>query len=262
MKLVCKGAILCVMVCFATMPLYALTADEIVAKANNAAYYNAADGKATVHMLITDRQGRTRERNMKILRLDGEDGGEQKFYVYFDKPSDVKGMTYLVWKHIGGDDDRWLYLPALDLVRRVAASDKRSSFVGSHFFYEDISGRGIEEDNHTLVAEAGDRYEIKSAPKSTGGVEFSYYTTWIDKNTFIPVKAEYYDKNGKLYRVIEAVEIEEIEGFPTVVKMKAEDLNSGGNTLSEFKDIDYDIGLEDSLFTERYLRRPPRKHIK
>ena len=133
--------------------VFALTASEIIDKANQATYYQGKDGKSNVTMKITDSQGRTRERRMTIVRKDSDQGAEQKYYVYFHKPNDVNGMSYLVWKNIGKDDDRWLYLPALDLVRRVSASDKRSSFVGSHFAYEEISGRGTEEDEHTLLGE-------------------------------------------------------------------------------------------------------------
>ncbi len=240
----------------------AITAVEIVGKANQASYYQAEDGKAEVRMVITDSLGRTRERVMVILRKDASEGDQQKYYVYFNKPSDVKGMTYLVWKKPGADDDRWMYLPALDLVRRIAAGDKRSSFVGSNFAYEDISGRGTEEDEHTLLGEEEGQYKIKSVPKNPGSVEFSYFLIWVDKVTFMPKKAELYDKSGNLYKILEALEIKEVQGFPTVTKMKATDLVSGGNTVSEFSNIEYDIGLDEKIFTERSLRRPPRKYIK
>ncbi len=241
--------------------VHALTVEEIINGSNRAAYYQASDGKADVHMVITDSLGRTRERNMTILRIDGPDDVEQKYYVYFDKPHDVKGMTYLVWKHPGKDDDRWLYLPAMDLIRRVAASDKRASFVGSHFAYEEISGRGPEEDDHTLLEDGEVYYKVKSVPKDPGSVEFSYFVTWIDKENFLPKKAEMYDNNGKMYKTIEALEIKDIGGHPTITKMKATDLNANGHTVSEFSDVKYDVGLEDNVFTERFLRRPPREFI-
>jgi hypothetical protein len=44
-----------------------------------------------------------------------------------------------------------------------------------------------------------------------------------------------------------------------VVKSRAADLAGGGETVTEFSDIRYDLGLADSIFTERYLRRPPRE---
>lgn len=231
---------------------------EIVARANNAAYYAGDDGRAKVSMTITDAQGRVRTREFTILRKDVSDGGEQKFYVYFKKPGDVRKMVFMVHKKTSGDDDRWLYLPALDLVKRIAASDKRTSFVGSHFLYEDVSGRSTLEDEHTLVKTDNEYYVLDNVPKNPSSVEFASYKIWIDRGTFMPMKAEYTDKEGRTYRVVEALEVKEIQGHPTVVKSRVRDIVNGGETVSVFTDIRYDIGLKD-IFTERYLRRPPRE---
>jgi len=237
-----------------------LGVEEIVDKANNAAYYGAEDGRATVDMAITDAQGRQRKRSFKILRLDIEDGGEQRFYVYFTEPADIEDMVYMVWKHLGKDDDRWMYLPGLDLVRRIAASDKRSSFVGSNFVYEDISGRALNQDTHELISSDGDQFKLKNKPVDPASLEFDYYDIYIDKNSFLPLKAEYY-KQGKITRTVEALETKDIQGNPTVTKSKATDLETGSSTIIEFSDIEYDIGLEEDIFTERYLRRPPRQWL-
>lgn len=233
--------------------------DEIVERANIAAYYAGDDGRAEVNMTITDSQGRQRNREFVILRRDTKDGGEQQYYVYFQRPNDVRKMVFMVHKHIDRDDDRWLYLPALDLVKRIAASDKRTSFVGSNFFYEDVSGRSPLEDTHEMLETTDTAYVLKHTPKDPGTVEFSYYTTWIDKKTFMPVKAEYFDKQGEQYRLVEALEIKDIQGYPTVVKSRVQDLAGGGQTVSEFSQIKYNIGLKEDIFTERYLRRPPRE---
>lgn len=240
---------------------FAQNVETIVNKANLASYYISKDGRSSVKMTITDSQGRQRIRQFKILRLNVKEGGEQKFYVYFEKPTDVARMTYMVWKNISQDDDRWMYLPALDLVRRISASDKRSSFVGSHFVYEDVSGRGVYADTHELVGEEDGLYKIKNTPKETQGVEFSYYFVWIDAKNFIPMKAEYYNKNGDLVRTIEALEVQDISGHPTVVRSKATDVERGGETVMEFSNVQYDIGLTDNIFTERYLRKPPMQWI-
>jgi hypothetical protein len=235
------------------------TADEIINRANIAAYYAGDDGRATVSMLITDNQGRERKREFVILRKDRENGGEQFFFVYFKKPSDVRKMVFMVHKHVDKDDDRWLYLPALDLVKRIAASDKRTSFVGSNFLYEDVSGRGVNEDNHELIDGNKDFFVIKNTPKQPDSVEFSSYTVSIDKNTFLPMKAVYLDKNGKEYRIVEALEVQKFDGVPTVTVSRVTDLAAGSSTLAEFKSIRYDIGLKEDIFSERYLRRPPRE---
>ena len=239
-----------------------LSVQEIVDQSNLAAYYEGKDGRSHVNMTITDSQGRTRERRFIILRRDEKDAGDQKFYVHFSRPSDVHNMVFMVWKHIGTHDDRWLYLPALDLVKRIAASDKRTSFVGSHFFYEDVSGRNPADDTHELTETTGKHYVLKNTPKDPGEVEFGYYMLWIDKTHFLPMKAEYYDKNKKKYRLVEALKVETIQGHPTVTTAKVTDLKSGGHTVSVFSKIQYDLGIKDSIFTERYLRRAPRKWLK
>ncbi len=260
-----KVAIALVAGAFLALPLgpaRALTVDEIVNKANLASYYAGDDGVARAKMLIYDKQGRTREREFTILRKDKEDGGEQYYYVYFHKPGDVRKMVFMVHKHIDRDDDRWLYLPALDLVKRIAASDKRTSFAGSHFFYEDVSGRSPTEDTHTLKEETGEYYVLDNVPKDPANVEFTHYVVWIDKKTFLPMKAEYYDAQGKVYRRMTVEKVEVIQGIPTVTRAKMEDLNTGGYTEMTFTRIEYNQGIPDKIFTERYLRKPPRKYIR
>ena len=242
--------------------------ETIVNKANLVAYYQGNDGKAKVKMTITDKKGRTRNREFIILRKDVKDGGDQKYFVYFLKPADVRKMVFMVHKHadIKKDDDRWLYLPALDLVKRIAAGDKRTSFVGSDFLYEDVSGRSLREDTHELIETTDKLFVVKNMPKKPDSVEFSYFNVSIDRKTFVPMKMEYYDKKNKLYRIIESQKVEIIEvkegenvrKFPTVVKSVVSDLNTGSKTIMEFTNVKYNINLKD-IFTERYLHKPPRE---
>ena len=234
--------------------------NTIVNKANLVAYYQGRDGKAKVKMTVTNKRGQKRVHEFIILRKDVKDGGDQKYFVYFLKPADVRRMVYMVHKHTakGKDDDRWLYLPALDLVKRIAAGDKRTSFVGSDFLYEDVSGRSLAEDTHELIETTKQFLIVKNVPKKADTVKFSYYNVSIDRKTYVPIKMEYYDKKNKLYRIIEAKKIEKIQEFPTVVKSVVSNLNTGSKTEMEFSNVKYDINLKD-IFTERYLRNPPRE---
>ena len=243
----------------ATWAYAAPNVDEIVDKANKAAYYAGKDGKALVAMAITDSQGRTGNREFVMLRRDDQDGGNQQFYVFFRKPGDIRKTVLLVHKYTDKDDVRWLYLPDLDEVKRIASSDKRTSFMGSHCFYEDITGRRVNDDNHALQEDREKFYIVKNTPKDPVSVEFSSYRLWIDKKTYLPMKAEYADKADKPYRVIEALEVEDIQGHPTVTKSRVQDFTSGGETVTEFTNITYDLALDPSIFTEQYLRKPPRE---
>jgi hypothetical protein len=240
-----------------------LTVDEIVNKANRAAYYGGKDGRADVEMKIIDKSGSVRTRKFSLLRLNTENEN-QKFYVYFKEPADLYKQVFMVWKETadGKEDSRWMWLPALNLKREIAPGDKRTSFVGSDFVYEDVSGRSLKEDTHELVETTDTQYVIKNIPRSPDKVEFSHYTIRIDKDTFLPRKAEYFDKNGKLYRTVEGTRIETIQGIPTVTESVVKDLNTGGSTVNIFTDIQYNIGLKEEIVTERFLRRPPREITK
>ncbi|NMB71833.1 MAG: outer membrane lipoprotein-sorting protein [Bacteroidales bacterium] len=243
--------------------------NDIIRKANHMALYQGVDGKGKVTLVITDKQGRTRKREFNMLRRDeGESDMDQKYFVFFHEPADIRKMVFMVHKHAepGRDDDRWLYMPSLDLVKRIAASDKRTSFVGSDFLYEDISGRNPTEDTHELITTTDMYYVLKNVPKNRANVEFEYYVAHIDKKTFLPMKIEYFKKDNRLYRVLESMKVTEIEAdedgtkvkYPTVFVSVAKDLENGSKSEMTFSNVKYNIGLDDGIFSERYLRRPPK----
>ncbi len=239
-----------------------MNARSIMEKANLAALYAGNDGRAEARMKITDGQGRVQFRQFTILRQDVRDGADQNFYVIFSRPDEVARTVFLVNKHTDRDDDRWLYLPGLDLVKRIAAGDKRTSFVGSHFYYEDISGRHIDADTFKLVDSSNGLYEIEAIPVEASQVEFARYVVWIDQISFLPMKAEYYDARGKLYRRAETLSVETIDGHPTGTRLVMQDLRDGGQTETELRFVQYDINLPESIFTERSMRVPPVEWLK
>lgn len=245
-------------------PSYALDGKEVMKKVLNVVYYQGKDQRAHAHMKIIDKQGRERIRDLILLRRNMDSkNGEQKYYVYFTRPSDIRKMVFMAWKNTVLDDDRWLYLPALDLVKRIAASDERTSFVGSHFFYEDVSGRGLDEDSHQLIKDDELYYTLRSRPVSPSVVEFSSYQMVVDKKTFLPKKIEYYQNdNADAYRVYETLASDDIDGYPTVTKSRMEDMRTGGSTIIEYSEIKYAQGIPEKIFSERYLRKAPRRYLK
>lgn len=245
--------------------------EHIVHRANLMSYYQGRDGRAQVAMTITNSQGRSRSRNFTILRRDQSETddvaghayrGDQRFYIYFHRPADVSKLVFMVRKNLGTDDDRWLYLPALDLVKRIAASDKRTSFVGSDFFYEDVSGRDLDDDRHELVETTDNFYIVQGTPIDPASVEFAHYRAYIHRSSFIPVQIDYVDDGGQIYRTYKALKVETVDGYPTVTAASMESRTTGSKTVVEYTDVAYDIDLPDNVFTERYLRRAPRQYLR
>ena len=247
-------------------------ADEIMERSQAAYYYAGADAKGRMTMELIDKKGGTRRRVMTMLRRNQEEAGEQKYFIYFHEPGDVRRLTFMIWKFSGREDDRWIYVPAVDLIRRIAAEDKFSSFVGSDFSYEDVSGRDASEDAHSLLREEmlGDRdtFVVESIPREAAA--FTRRLSWIDKENFLPLRQEYYDAQEQLQRVFTADVIEDIaagEGaeqriYPTAVKRTMKNVRTGHRTEVTVNSVTYDLGLEDADFSERRLRRPPRDWIR
>ncbi|WP_051301704.1 outer membrane lipoprotein-sorting protein [Sedimenticola selenatireducens] len=238
--------------------------DKIVARSLETFYYAGEDQRTRVSMRLINSQGKERKRVMTLLRKDLGTSGEQRYYIYFHEPSDVKGTAFMVWKYPAREDDRWIFIPAIKLVRRIAADDKRSSFVGSDFTYEDVSGRDLEDETHNLLGEEtlGGRpvFKIESAPQAK--VEYVRRLSWIDRERGLPLKEEYYDARGELLRTFSADEVREVDGHWTATRRTMHDAQSGHRTEVVFDEVNYDVGLGEDLFSERYLRRPPGQWVR
>ena len=117
------------------------------------------DARSTFRMKLVDRRGRVRERAMTLISLRGRgnpgvpdtapDG--DRLLIRFTHPSDIRGTSFLVWEHPSSEDERFLYLPSLGRVRRIAGAETQESFVGSDFTYEDIGGRELDEYTYALI---------------------------------------------------------------------------------------------------------------
>jgi hypothetical protein len=247
-------------------------ADEIMERSFRAYYFAGEDAKGMMTMKLINKKGNTRQRVMTMLRRNQENSGEQKYFIYFHEPSDVRRLTFMIWKYPEREDDRWIYIPAIDLIRRIAAEDKYSSFVGSDFSYEDVSGRNPSEDTHKVLGDemldGRDAFVIESLPRTSAA--FTRRVSWIDKESFLPLKIEYYDLQDQLQRVFTANALEDItagEGsdsrvYRTIMKRTMENIRTGHRTEVMVKSVSYDLGLKDDDFSERHMRRPPRAWIR
>lgn len=247
------------------LPGVALAADPdptvLVRDAHLMLYYGGDDGAARVLMEITDSRGRTREREFNILRLDLAEGGEQRSFVYFRAPADVRRTTFMAWKDPDGDDARWIYLPALDLVKPISASDRFGSFVGSDFRYEDVSGRHWSRDNHALVgAEELDgvsTWVVDSTPVEEGD-GFDRRRSWIAQDDGRLLRQEDHEGDEVVKRLV-LEGWQEVDGIPTATVRRMETPPKGSHTTITFGDIRYGVGLSEGDFSERILRDPPRR---
>ncbi|MDO8586943.1 MAG: outer membrane lipoprotein-sorting protein [Armatimonadota bacterium] len=215
------------------------------------------DESSEVTMRLVTKGGEQRVRKLNMLQKGKSN--TKKVLIRFLEPADVRGVGFLVWRHPDKDDDRWLYLPSLHMVRRISAADKRASFVGSDFVYEDVAGRDVDQDKHTLTGSESvggqDCYVVKSAPRNPRSAEFDYKVSWVRKDSFVVVQEKYYDRQGKPLKHLTVDNLDNIQGIWTVRKDTMRNLQTGHYTVVTWDKVKYNTGLGDDVFTERYLRR-------
>ena len=188
--------------------------------------------------------------------------GPQKIYIAFDGLADGNGISaLLVHRRPGRSDGRWVSSPASDGIEQLSSKDNRTSFAGSHFFHEDISGRNVTSDTHELIETTEQYFVLKSTPKEPNAVEFSHCLTWIHRRSFLPIQTIYYDGRAKALRQYKTLETKTIGGYLTVTRSQMSDLRSGTSTLLQYTDIKYDIPLPEKLFTKQHLIGPQWEHL-
>jgi hypothetical protein len=214
--------------------------------------------------LVTPGGGKRERRNTTVLRLQ-PNGVDSKLLVRFSSPADIKGTAFLLIEHIDGEDDQWIYLPALKKSRRLVANNKKDSFVGSDFSYGDISLPKVDLYRHALLRsepwDKQDCYVIESVPaddavKSNSG--YSKKLSWIRKDDFIESKVEYYDLSNRHLKTQvtsdhKQVQIDPVRAFALYREMVNH--QTGHKTILRFDSVDSSINTPDDNFSTRYLER-------
>lgn len=215
------------------------------------------DVSARILMRLHDNRGEPRERVMYSYAKD-KGRAERWTLLRFIEPADVAGTGLLTLNYPGDVSDQWLYLPALDRVRRIASTRKGGRFVGSDFFYEDLMDREVGMDRHRMLGTdmlLGVECEVlESTPTEPGNSVYTRRIAWIHPELDLPLRVDFYQGNSEEpVKRLQASEIRRVQGFWTVFDSTMHDLISGHSTQMLTLDIKYNQDLPDNLFQQRSL---------
>ena len=243
--------------------LFAITGEEIAQKVHDRD--DGDNSTSKMKMILTDKNGKQRVRD---LRTFSKDKGEDRLKVmFFLSPADVKNTAFLTYDYEDSkkDDDQWLYLPELQKVKRIASSDKSSSFMGSDFTYSDMTSRNVEDYTYKIMKEkkVGGHmtWQMLVTPKSQETVAETGYTksiVFVRQDNFVIVQALNYIKAGKKLKYMMVKDLKLIDGIWTATEMQMI-TKKGKKTLHKttfkFSDIKYNQDLQESFFTTRTIER-------
>ena len=200
-----------------------LTADQIARRVQDRD--TGRDSRADADEAVRPARPR-RERALTLARpLRRPDG--DRLLIRFTYPNDIRGTGFLVWEHPKADDERFLYLPSLGRVRRIAGTETQESFVGSDFTYEDIGGREFDDYTYALLDEnaswtppaggaARPAWRLESRRKDAVR-RVPARRLLVLKDSFVVVPADIYNRRNEKQKVYTVRRLEQVEGIWTAM---------------------------------------------
>lgn len=156
-------------------------------------------------------------------------------------PANIKGSAMLTAPKPDSQAlGLWLYSPDEQRARTFSPLEADRRFLSTDFSFEDIAmttrstkppvllGSELHEQRLFWKVEAQpdlDRY-------------YSRMVTWIADDTRLPLKREYYDRGGKLWKVVKYRE-QRIDDIPTIVAIELRDVQSRDLSLWQVKAVAY-----------------------
>jgi len=218
------------------------------------------DSKATLKMILENRQGKQNERRLRIEVLETTDENDgDKSLVVFEYPRDIKGTALLSYSHILKPDDQWLYLPALKRVKRISSNNKSGPFMGSEFAYEDISSQELKKYDYKWLRDEPcgklDCYVLEQRPLYNNS-GYTRQVAWYDKDEYRLQRIDYYDRKGDLLKTLTFDKYKQHLGkFWRAHDMYMVNQQTGKKTRLVYENFTFRNGFVDKDFTQNRLKR-------
>ena len=217
------------------------------------------DVTANMRMILKNKRGQESIRDIRIKTLEVKGDGDKSLSI-FDNPRDVKGTAFLTFTHKVGDDDQWLYLPALKRVKRISSRNKSGSFMGSEFAYEDVTSQEVEKYTYKWIRdemyEGQDCFVIERYPVDKKNSGYTRLVSWIDKSEYRERKVEFYDRKKSLLKTLT------IQGYKQYLDkhwrpdgMNMVNHQNGKSTQLVLSNYKFRTGLTDGDFNQNSLKR-------
>jgi outer membrane lipoprotein-sorting protein len=205
------------------------------------------DQDVKIKLVLIDKKGNRKEREAVVLQK-----GSEKRMFKFLSPADQKGIAFL---DLPGDI-MYLYLPAFKKVRRIASHIKNQKFAGTDFTYDDLGTINYAEEYDPEFVEKNEQhFVLELTPKQGIKKDYSKLKILVLRSNFYPEKIEFFDKGGNLLKIGEYRKIEKEADYWVARELEYRDLKDEHKTILIIVDVRFDTGLEDKLFTQRYLKR-------
>jgi hypothetical protein len=234
--------------------LSAQSGDEIAKKLDEK--HTPKNMVSKTSMVLTNSKGKTR--NSVMLTKTMDDSRLQ--LIWFLEPKDDRGVSFLKIEHDDRDDEMRIWLPAFKRVRRISASKKGDSFMGSDLSYEDMTSRSLVENDYKRLDDetvnGRECFVIEVTPNASLRSSYSKHKTWIVKDDIYIIKEESYDKRDK-FKKEKVFSYIKIDDYDILSKISVKDVQKNHKTDISFEEVKVDTEMNEKIFQEKSLKRLP-----
>ena len=236
---------------------------EIMEKSREVSRMDGLEAVSTLKIMDASGRERIRQTSMASKLIPGT--STEKRIIRFLSPADVKGTGMLIYDYDDRNDDMWVYMPALRKTRRIVNSEKGKSFMGSEFSNADMSAPRLDDFKYDLLAtenvDGMTCWKIEVVPVDEDVVDemgFSRKAVWIAQNDYVMRKAEYFDEDGELVKVMTATDVKLLDQAGSkylATKMEMENRQNGRKSLMVMDKVQFNPAVKDEYFTVDYLEK-------
>ena len=238
-----KLALLTILAIASILTTNAQDASELLKKLDQV-IYAPKDQKVNIKIIIYDKNGKK-----KIRKSDSKQMGTDYRLMRFTEPASQRGIAFLSLPN----NIMYIYLPAFKKERRIAGQIKTQNFAGTDFSYEDLEAKKFYEKYNPLSAKQNsDNYILELSPKDKKSA-YSKLKITMRKDNYYPLKIEYYNKKGKLVKILKNKKIEKIGKYWIATNFVMENLMKKTKTEMIFENISFDNGFTKDDFSVRKL---------
>lgn len=208
---------------------------------------------ADIAMTLSNKKGKSITRNLSMKVLEVEKDGN-KSLMEFQNPADVKGTKVLTFSHGVADNDQWLYLPALARVKRISATAKSGSFLGSEFAFEDFASTELEKYDFLFVKEAMYKntsvYVIERFPKDKHS-GYLKQVVFYNKENYQVMKINYFDRKGQHVKTLLFLDYKKFNiGISRPLKLIMNNAKNGKSTELKYENFNFqDSNIRNADFS-------------
>lgn len=251
-----KKLVAIIVSCMLFVSVFAISGQDVL-NLTKESYENISNAKAFLEMKVSNEDGNDTEMEFVIYILRKS---EDQIYamVRFLEPESNKNLTLLT----RGDNEIYLYMPALRNTKRISGAAQNDKFADSDFTYKDISLLYKISDkayNAKLLDENSESYLLEITHNDRE-LNFSKMKMVIGKANMMPNSIEFYNWNDEMFKTIELQEFKEVDGHVVPQKIVARDLKSEGQTTIFMKEMNFDLGMDEKFFTPKTISRPKLKY--